>query len=99
MSRLSELLKSEISFANSANRANPVDSNGGISKISKGVSENSRLPSDLEVRIQAMARRWQYSQVEIALVLALATVDPLGWERVVSLDEGKFGLGRERPLQ
>lgn len=45
------------------------------------------LNPDLERRIRAMARRWRYSDAELADVLQRARANPAGWLRAVTRDE------------
>lgn len=58
----------------------------------------SPLAPDLERRIRAMARRWQYSPDELADVLDRARRDPAGWERAVIADEHRAREFRQRGL-
>lgn len=51
------------------------------------VAALTQLPADLARRIQAMARRWCYTDAELAEVMVLATHDPGTWLRAVSTDE------------
>lgn len=53
---------------------------------------------ELERRLQAMARRWRYSDVELAEVLALARSNPSAWARAVTLDERREQEFRDRGL-
>jgi len=48
---------------------------------------------ELERRIQAMAKRWNYSNDETAWALAAARSEPAGWRRMVEADEKKWGEG------
>lgn len=45
------------------------------------------IPADLEARILAMAKRWHYSDDDLATVMTAAHLDPAGWWRVVADDE------------
>lgn len=58
----------------------------------------SQLPGDLESRIRAMARRWQYSPEEVADVLDRARLDPAYWTVRVVEDERREQEFRERGL-
>jgi hypothetical protein len=88
MSKLSELLQSRgLTSANPANPANRESEISNFSNISRGVTPNLTLAPDLERRIRAMAKRWRYTDAELAEVLALARENPAGWLRAVALDE------------
>lgn len=63
----------------------PKSSN--CSKSSSGSTPICDLPRALERRIYRMADRWQYTDDELAEVLALARANPAGWLRAVALDE------------
>lgn len=54
--------------------------------------------SDLDLRILAMAQRWQYTQAELNEVLDLSRQDPAGWGRAVALDERREPEFRARGL-
>jgi hypothetical protein len=41
----------------------------------------------LEMRIRAMAKRWQYSEEDLTLALHAASVDRAGWLTAVTFDE------------
>lgn len=45
------------------------------------------IPGDLEARILAMAKRWNYSGDDLAVALAGARSDPTGWNKVLEADE------------
>lgn len=49
------------------------------------------IPGDLEARILAMAKRWNYSGDDLAAALAGARTDPDGWRKVVETDENEGG--------
>jgi len=53
------------------------------------------FPQDLEHRIRAMARRWEYSQAELSDALSRARHDPGGWGNVVAIDEQREAKFRE----
>lgn len=61
-------------------------------------SGGGSLPADLERRIQAMARRWEYSPEELADVLDCARRDPAIWTRAVALDERSEAEFRQHGL-
>lgn len=46
----------------------------------------------LQVRIRAMAKRWDYAKDEYEEALELAKADPDGWEALCDQDEAKFGV-------
>ncbi len=46
----------------------------------------ARLDADLKACILAMAEQWGYSGDDLALALAGARVDPLGWRRYVAME-------------
>jgi len=58
----------------------------------------AQLPADLDRRIRAMARRWQFTHAELGDVLARARLDPVGWMRAVALDERREQEFHQRGL-
>jgi hypothetical protein len=94
MSKLSDLLKSQVGTANPANPANPQDSNQEISSFSNTssvVTSKSKIPDDLHVRIRTMAARWGYSPEELTEALAGAQSYPQSWLAWTDRDEKHFG--------
>jgi hypothetical protein len=100
MSKLAELLASRgvLTPANPASPANQRDEISNISNISSPPLPKLIFSTDLERRIRAMAKRWEYAPAELADVLNRARQDPAGWERAVSLDERGEAEFRERGL-
>lgn len=79
-----------------------TDKRASVSSVSShsGQIRNIQpLDAELERRIRTMARRWRYSETDLAEVLALAADDSPRWLVAVNLDERKFGAGEEWPLQ
>ena len=88
MSKLAELLQSrKVGTATPATTATHRAESSRSSKSSRTAPQELSLSPDLARRIQAMARRWRYTEAELAEVLALATHDPGAWLRAVAMDE------------
>lgn len=79
-------------------RTDKSPSVGFVSSPPKKSEKSFLLPPDLESRIRAMARRWQYSPDELADVLDRARRNPTGWERAVIVDEHREAEFHERGL-
>lgn len=97
MSKLSEYLKLSRTPANPARAANLSQ---GSSREPARISSSSKISSDpeLESAIRRMAKRWQYSDEELADVLQRAANDPDSWRRAVAADERREAEFRERGL-
>ena len=90
MSKLAELLESREKLgppANPANTAKLQPDNRNFRNFRKAPSQISEFTPDLERRIKAMARRWEYSSGELQDVLERARVNPAGWISAVAYDE------------
>ena len=99
MSKLAELLQSRgVRPATPATSATHNPESSRSSKSSSGPPPKLKLAPDLERRIRAMARRWQYSDDELADVLERVRVDAAVWTRAVADDERKEQAYRERGL-
>lgn len=97
MSKLAELLQSRGALpATPATPATHGPESSRSSKSSRGSPPELNFTPDLERRIHAMARRWQYAPEELADVLDRARRDPAGWERAVALDERREAEFRAR---
>jgi hypothetical protein len=63
----------------------------GSPSVQNGFSEDKLTAEPetprLEMRIRAMAKRWQYSEEDLALALHAASVDRAGWLTAVAFDE------------
>jgi hypothetical protein len=57
-----------------------------------------RMQGDPERRIREMARRWQYTEAELAEALDCARRDPVAWLGAVELDE-EFVACSERAVR
>jgi hypothetical protein len=92
MSKLSALLKSHNRAAISANPANPYDSvtqNRNFARVDVAAKAGQSI--DLSERIRMMAKRWGYTELELAEALAGAESDPRGWFIWTERDERDFG--------
>lgn len=88
MSKLAELLQSrQAGAATPATYATHQSESSRSSKSSRGTPQKLNFSSDLARRIEAMARRWGYTDNERREVMALAARDPGRWLRAVALDE------------
>jgi hypothetical protein len=98
MSRLGDLLRESADPP--ATSATTAIHQAESSKSSKSSSPPppKLIFSDLERRVRAMARRWQYSDTELTDVLARAHANPAGWERAVALDERREQEFRDKGL-
>lgn len=76
MSRLSELLKSKSTPANSANLDPPNARNSQESQDSQRWKVKPQLSADFEQRYRAMCRRWRYEPDDVIEGLVAARKDP-----------------------
>lgn len=67
-----------------------IDVEGNARPIAAGAASEIRAAeTDLASRIQAMARRWNYTADELAQVIDAARLDPAGWLEILAADEGR----------
>jgi hypothetical protein len=97
VSKLAALLQA-MSAANPANPANPETEIRNFRKIRRGSGSDLNFTPDLERRIEAMAKRWDYSPNELASVLAKAKASPAAWISAVAYDEEHESEYRQRGL-
>lgn len=92
---MSETNGRQPSLKELAARCLGTDRRPSVNSSSKGSEKLSPLTSQLERRILAMARRWRYSDDDLADVLALARRNPEKWRSAVALDERREAEFRE----
>jgi hypothetical protein len=99
MSKLAELLHAQkMRAATPATSATRQPKSSRSSESSRGPLPEQIFSPELARRIRAMARRWQYSETELAEVLNRARVNPEAWLGAVTLDERREAEFRERGL-